>query len=137
MKGKIVMNTFNNIEDENYKVEAQEKWGKTDTYKEYSEKTKDYSKEKWNNILDEMNDIFIEFANYMKNGDKPNSLEVQDLVEKLQVHISENYYLCTNEILLGLGQMYVMDERFKNNINKCAEGTAEFVYEAIKIYCKK
>ena len=44
---------------------------------------------------------------------------------------------CTNEILAGLGQMYVCDERFKNNIDKNGEGTAEFVTEAIKIYCKK
>ena len=37
----------------------------------------------------------------------------------------------------GLGQMYVMDERFKNNIDKNAEGTAEFVSKAIDVYCKK
>lgn len=40
------------------------------------------------------------------------SKEAQDLVKKLQSHITENYYLCTNEILAGLGQMYVADERF-------------------------
>jgi hypothetical protein len=55
----------------------------------------------------------------------------------LQNHISENYYLCTNEILAGLGQMYVADERFKNNIDKRADGTAEFICEAIAAYCSK
>ena len=130
------MKSFNN-EFENYKVEAQERWGKTKEYKEYSQKTKMYSKEKWNNLSEEMNAIFIEFATYMKKGDEPSSLDVQILVKKLQDHISENYYLCTNEILLGLGHMYVMDERFHNNIDKCSNGTAEFVCEAIKIYCKK
>ena len=130
------MKSFNN-EIENYKVEAQEKWGETEEYKEYFQKTKIYSKEKRNSLSEEMNVIFIEFATCMKKGDKPSSLEVQMLVKKLQDHISENYYLCTKEILLGLGNMYVMDERFKNNIDKCSNGTAEFVCEAIKIYCKK
>ena len=130
------MKSFNN-EIENYKVEAQERWGKTKEYKEYLQKTKMYSKEKLNNLSEEMNAIFIEFATCMNKGDKPSSLDVQTLVKKLQDHISENYYLCTNEILLGLGHMYVMDERFRNNIDKSSNGTAEYVCEAIKIYCKK
>ena len=33
--------------------------------------------------------------------------------------------------------MYVMDERFKNNIDKNGEGTAEYVSKAIALYCKK
>jgi hypothetical protein len=73
----------------------------------------------------------------MKNSRTPDSTEVQVLVKALQTHITENYYLCTNEILSGLGQMYVGDERFKNNIDKHADGTAEFVCEAIEAYCGK
>ena len=125
------------MNNENYNVEVQEKWGKTEEYKEYLSKAKMYSKEKWDNLSEEMNAIFIEFATCMNKGDKPNSLDTQNLVKKLQDYISENYYHCTNEILLGLGYMYVMDERFKNNIDKCSNGTAEFVCEAIKIYCEK
>ena len=73
----------------------------------------------------------------LKSGATPDSAEAQNLVKMLQSHISENYYLCTNEILAGLGQMYVADERFKNNIDKHADGTAAFICEAIGIYCKK
>lgn len=61
----------------------------------------------------------------------------QRLVKKLQDYITEYFYHCTDEILAGLGQMYVGDERFKNNIDKCGEDTAKFVSEAIKIYCTK
>jgi hypothetical protein len=78
-----------------------------------------------------------EFAFCMRNGTAPGFAEAQNLVEKLQNHITENYYLCTNEILAGLGQMYVADERFKNNIDQYAEGTAEFISEAIRIFCNK
>ena len=58
---------------------------------------------------------------------------VQNLVKLLQDHITENYYNCTDEILAGLGQMYVADVRFKNNIDKHGDGTAEFIREAIQI----
>ena len=73
----------------------------------------------------------------MDNGENPDSTNAQNLVKMLQNHITENYYLCTNEILAGLGQMYVADERFKNNIDKNANGTAEFICEAIEVYCGK
>ena len=100
----------------------------------FSEKSKEYGKEKYSSLADDMNVIFAEFASCMKNGEKPDSDEVQSLVKKLQSHITENYYTCTNEILSGLGLMYVSDERFKNNINKNGNGVAEFVSEAIKRY---
>ena len=39
--------------------------------------------------------------------------------------------------LAGLGKMYVSDERFKKNIDKYGEGTAEFAAEGIRIYVEK
>ena len=136
VRGENVMTAFDNSEFENYKQEAKEKWGETTAYKEHAQKTKDYSKDKWNNLAVEMNGIFAEFALCMNNGEKPGSDETQSLVKALQSHITENYYHCTNDILAGLGQMYVADERFRNNIDKHALGTAEFVSRAIGVYCK-
>ncbi|MBR3808705.1 MAG: MerR family transcriptional regulator [Clostridia bacterium] len=135
-KGENVMNVFDNSEFENYKQEVKEKWGETDAYKEHKEKTKDYGKEKWNNLSEKMNDIMAEFSVCMKNGEGPDSDNAQSLVKMLQNHITENYYHCSNEILMGLGQMYIADERFKNNIDKNGEGTAEFISKAIEIYCR-
>jgi len=40
----------------------------------------------------------------------------------------------TYDILKGLGKMYVVDERFKRNIDKYGEGTAEFTADAIAVY---
>ena len=131
------MGIFVNNEFENYEALAKEKWGNTEAYKEHSEKTKNYSQNKWNSLSVEMDNIFKKFAIYVKNGTKADSMEVQEIVEMLQKHITENYYICTTEILAALGQMYVRDECFKNNIDKHAEGTAGFVCKAIEIYCNK
>ena len=119
-----------------YKFEAYERWGNTDAYREYEQKTKNYTKEKWTEANDGLMAIFAEFAALKNDGFAANSPEMQSLVVKLQDYITQNYYTCTNEILVGLGQMYVADERFKTNIDKNGNGTAEFVREAIEIYCK-
>ncbi len=131
------MQEFDNSEFEKYKAEAKERWGNTDAYSEYKKKTKDYSQEKYNGLVDEMDNIFAEFAVCMKKGDAPDCEAPQKCVKHLQCHITENYYTCTKEILAGLGQMYVLDERFRDNIDKHTAGTAQFVAKSIEIYCRK
>ena len=122
---------------DNYSVEARERWGNTAAYREHEQKTKNYTKEKWTQANDGLMVIFAEFAACKDGGSSVDSVEAQALVAKLQAHITENYYTCTDEILTGLGKMYVADERFKKNIDKYGEGTAEFVADAIEVYCRK
>ena len=117
-----------------YEREARSRWGDTDAYREHEKKAKNYTKEKWAEINDGLMSIFAEFAECKNAGLAPNAPEVQSLVGKLQDFITKNYYTCTNDILAGLGQMYVADERFKKNIDKYGEGTAEFAAEGIRIY---
>ena len=118
----------------NYKTEARTRWGDTAAYREHEQKTKNYTKEKWAEANDGLMAIFAEFAACKDSGVSADSAEAQALVAKLQAHITANYYTCTDEILAGLGQMYVADERFKKNIDKYGEGTAEFAAEGIRIY---
>ena len=121
----------------NYVLETEERFGDTDAYKEYKQKTADYTKDKWQGVNDGLMSVLAKFGKCMNNGYAAVSDEAQALVKELQAYITENYYTCTKEILAGLGQMYVADERFKNNIDKNGEGTAEFISEAIKLYCDK
>ena len=136
MKGENVMKAFDNTEFEKYKAEAREKWGNTNAYQEHAEKTRGYSKDKWNSLAAGLDAIMGRFAESMKHGDIPDSDAAQDLVKALQRHITEHYYHCTKEILFGLGQMYVADDRFRQNIDKHADGTAAFIRDAITAYCK-
>ena len=117
-----------------YEIESRERWGDTEAYLEHEKKAKNYTKEKWPEINDGLMSIFAEFAECKNAGLAPNAPEVQSLVGKLQDYITQNYYTCTNEILAGLGKMYIADERFKKNIDKYGEGTAEFVADAIGMY---
>ena len=120
----------------NYETEARERYGNTAAYHEHEQKTKNYTQEKWAEANDGLMAIFAEFAACKNRGVSADSAEAQELVAKLQTHITANYYTCTDEILAGLGKMYVADERFKKNIDKYGEGTAEYVSGAIEVYSR-
>lgn len=141
MKGVKIMSfeEFDMSEIENtkkqYAEEAKARWGKTDAYKQSEKRTKNYTKDDWKKISDKSDNIMTSFASFV--GSDPASQKVQTLVSVWKAFITESYYDCTNEILAGLGEMYLADDRFKNNIDKFGEGTAKLMSEAIKIYTIK
>ena len=120
-----------------YEIEAHDRYSNTVPYKEHEHKTQNYTKEKWAEANDGLMAIFAEFAAFKENDASVDSVEVHTLVAKLQAHITANYYTCTDEILAGLGKIYVADQRFKENIDKYGEGTAEFASEAIKLFSRE
>ena len=120
-----------------YETEVRERYGNTAAYKEHEQKTKNYTKEKWAEANDGLMAILAEFAVCKQSGAGVDSNEALAIVAKLQAHITANYYTCTDEIIAGLGKMYIADERFKKNIDKYGEGTAEFAADAIEVYCRK
>ena len=120
-----------------YNAEVCWRWGDTYAYHEHEQKTKSYTKEKWAEAKDGLMAIFAEFAVCKNSGESADSDEAKALVAKLQAHITANYYTCTDEILAGLGKMYVADERFQKNIDKYGDGTAEFASEAIAMFCQE
>ena len=119
-----------------YKKEAEEKWGGTDAWAEYKQKEQTAPKGHMESAAEQMMDIFSRFGR-IKNTD-PADMPAQNLAAQLQKFITDNFYTCTDDIFRSLGEMYVSDERFKNNIDKSGgEGTAVFAAEAIRIYCEK
>ena len=132
-KGVITMkfDAFDSKKEEALKAEAREKWGSTAAYKEYESRgTKDSR-----NAAEKMMRIFAELGE-MKSL-SPSDSSVQAKIGELKQFITDNFYTCTDEILRGLGEMYVSDERFKENIDKHGgSGTAQFASDAIKEYCK-
>ena len=125
------------MKTKDYKTEVCERYGNTSAYSEHEQKTKNYTKEKWTEENDGLMAIFAEFAACKDSGASADSAEAQVLVAKLQSHITANYYTCTDEILADLGKMYIADERFKKNIDKYGDGTAEFASKALTAFCQE
>ncbi len=136
VKGVTTMSfkVFDKSEIEQYKAEAKAKWGNTQAYHDFEQKTAKQSDLKCDEIANRLMTMFAEIGTLRHLP--PSANEVQEKISALQKFITENYYTCTDEILSGLGQMYVGDERFKKNIDKAGgDGTAKFVSQAISLYC--
>lgn len=118
---------------EKYAKEARDKYGNSEAYKESEKRTSKYSKEDWKKISEDGNEIFLELSNVMDRevGDS----KVQEIVEKWRNHISKNFYNCTPEIFSGLAQMYICDERFRENIDRIKPGLTSFLSSAMEHYC--
>ena len=133
--GKIMsFSVFDKKQQEAFSAEAKQRWGSTEAYRESQTKTAGKSEEQ---LRQDGSDLMAFFARlgWLKSDDT-NGDEAQSVVAELQRFITEHYYNCTKQILSGLGQMYVADERFKANIdNAGGEGTAEFAAKAIEFYC--
>ena len=129
--GVIPMNfkPFDATKMDAYAAEVKAKWGKTEAYKEYEKRGKGAD------ASDALMSLFAEAGKLRHLS--PDSPEVQTMVASIQSYITDHYHTCNKQILAGLGQMYVADERFKANIDAAGgEGCAEFVSKAIEIYCK-
>lgn len=129
-------NVFDKSEIEKYEAEVKAKWGNTNAYQEYKQKDAARNGSHYGKLANELMAMFSELGQLRHLT--PNDDEVQEKISALQKFITDNYYVCTNEIFNGLGEMYVCDERFRSNIDKAGgDGTADFVRQAIAVYCSK
>ncbi len=132
---KMDFTVFDTKKMDDYSKRAKEQWGQTSEYQEYEKKTKDMTDTQKKDVSSRFMLIFSEFGKLKEEEVGSDIVQVQ--VKKLQNFISEHYYQCTKEILSGLGKMYASEGEFKTNIdNYGGEGTAQFVSEAIEIYCQ-
>jgi DNA-binding transcriptional MerR regulator len=116
-----------------YAEEAKARWGETEAYRESAWRTANYTDDDFARIQAQSGALFAEFAALV--GTDPSDVRVQALVGRWQKLISESYYFCTDEILAGLGQMYVADERFTKNLDQFGAGTAKLMSDAIAVFC--
>ena len=119
--------------EEEYKKEVDEKYNESNAYNQSKSKTSKYSKNDWETITEEANNIYIKLSKLMDK--EIDDEDVQKLVHEWREHISKYYYDCTIEMFRGLALMYVGDERFTKNIDKFGEGLAQFLSDAMNEYC--
>ena len=114
-----------------YAREAAERWGNTEAFFESREKHKGYTPEQEDRIRAEMEEIFRAFGRCAD----PAAPDTQALVARWQAHITQYHYHCTDSLLACLGEMYVNDPRFRENLDQYGLGTAQLMSDAIRVYC--
>ena len=118
---KLDFAVFDTKKIDEYARQAKEAWGKTPAYREYKEKSAGRTSEKERRLGLDLMGILAGFG---------------QIKESDPAFITQNYYSCTDEILLGLGNMYAGGGEMTENINAAGgSGTAEYAGRAIEAYC--
>lgn len=121
---------------DDYAQQAKTLYGKTDAYREFEEKAKGRTQEQSDAVNGQVMDFFVRLG--ALKGQAPESDAVQAWVKELQTFFTENFYTCTPEILMSLGEMYAGGGAMTENIDAAGgEGTGAFAREAIACYCRK
>ena len=118
-----------------YSAQAETLYGKTDAWQEYQQKSKGRSKGQEQALGEGILELFTKLGAMKEMS--PESSEVQSWVQQLQSYITEHFYNCTPQILMGLGEMYAGGGSMTENIDAAGgKGTGEFAREAIRHYCQ-
>lgn len=127
---------FDRSKLDEYSKQAKKQWGNTPEFKEFAERSKNWSDEE-DKLLADRFMLLLKEAGEIRHTD-PVSSEAQDIVKRIQDFITENMYTCSDKILRGLGKMYSGGGDFTKNIDAYGgEGTGEFLDRAIQIYCDR
>ena len=126
------LSVFGDFDPAEHEAEAEHRWGGTAAYARSKQRTGGYTKQDWEAIQAEVADIYAGFVALQRNGIGPDSPEAAAMVEHHREHITRWFYDCTAEIHAGLGQMYLADQRFADNIDKSGEGLSVYLSAAIE-----
>ena len=125
----------NNFSPHNpYAKEAEEKWGKSDAWKQSQERVKKMTKAQFQQIGQEADDITRAIAALAEAGRSPSDPAVQALVDR-HYHWLRNWYEPSLDMYRGLASMYVDDPGFEANYEKYRPGMAVFIRDAMHAYC--
>ena len=134
-EGTMDFSAFDTKKLEEYAAQAKAQWGETAAWQEYEQKSKGRTKEQTAAISEGMMDIFRAFGAI--RDEDPASEEAQALVSRLQSYITEHFYTCSDQILLGLSKMYGGGGSMTENIDTVGgPGTGEFAQAAVEAHCK-
>ncbi|UPW09696.1 MerR family transcriptional regulator [Gordonia terrae] len=116
---------------EEYAAEAEERWGNTEAWTQSRQRTAQYSKEDWQRIKDETDDLERRLAEAMRRDVTPGSAEANALAEEHRAQIGR-FYDCDHAMQVCLADMYVADPRFTEHYDEHAPGLAVYLREVIR-----
>ena len=123
---------FTDAEIQEMKREVHERYD-PELVKIANQNVRNMSKAQWQAVKNEGEAVTLAIA-ALQDRD-PSDPEVQKLMARHHAHM-ENFYPVSAEIYKGLGQMYVMDERFTAFYEKISPGLAEFMRDAMAYYAE-
>lgn len=115
---------------QDYARQAQAAWGDTDAWQEYAAREKRRQPGDSARAGQQLMEMIGQFGH--SRPASPDSPEAAVFVRQLQQYITDHFYTCTDEVLLGLADAYETHE-FRRNIDRSGgDGTAIFLAQAIR-----
>lgn len=118
-----------------HEPEVVERWGESEAYKTSRARADKRSKEDWEALSQQQVDLVKPLVDLFTAGVPVEDPRVQAVVEANHLFINDQFYDCSLDMFSGLGQMYVMDERFTAFYDNYATGLAVYYNDAIQHYC--
>jgi len=139
LQGESIMSDkdyFEGFDETQYEEEAKQRWGHTSPYAESQKKWSSYSNEQKEAIKFEGGEITMRMVGN-DPGLSPDDPAVQAAVGDYYAYLNKYFYTCEVEFIRNLADMWVQDPRFAINYERIREGGAEFVRQAVHIFCDR
>ncbi|MBV9453488.1 MAG: TipAS antibiotic-recognition domain-containing protein [Rubrobacter sp.] len=121
---------FGDFHPEDYGEEAEQRWGGTKAYRQSQHRVASYTKEDWQQIKYEEEEVHANLAAALAAGSAPDSDEALAAAEAHRQYITCWFYDCSYDIHRGLTDMYLNEERFRAHYDALVPGLALFIREA-------
>jgi DNA-binding transcriptional MerR regulator len=133
----VAAEVFEEFDHTQYKDEVVERWGK-DAYEGGDRWWRSLSAAEKQAFQQAQLDIAAAFGRARKAGLAPDSAEVQKITARHYEWVTGGWQgrRPGAQEFTGLGEMYVADERFGANYDVHAEGTAELIRDAMRVYAE-
>ena len=119
-----------------YSQQAKLLYGKTDAYREYTQKAKNRTPEQENDLGQQVMDFFVRLGQMRPLA--PDSEAALAWARELQSFFTEHFYNCTPQILASLAEGYAGGGSMNENIDKAGgEGTGAFAQQVIDAYLER
>ena len=132
MENTELFEGFSEEKQKEYEEEIRQRYGE-EKLRESQQRWSSYSEEKKRQIMEEGGANYRAMVVAMPFG--PGSLQAQEGVARWHQHL-RYFYEPTTEILLGLADVYNDDPRFAAFFQRIHPDLADFMRQAIKIYCE-
>ena len=122
---------FGDTFDDDYAQDAEQRWGDTDAWEQSRRRAKSYTKEQWQQIKDEQDELNARYVRLLQDGVPAGSTEAMDVAEEGRQQICRWFYDCPRQMHAGIAEMYVADPRFTRTYEDIHEGLAQYVRDAV------
>lgn len=117
--------------EESYAVEAEERWGDTDAWRQSQERTARMTREDWEGVKAEGDRLDADMVAAVRDGVAPTDPRAMDLAERHRRSI-EVFYDCDADFHRNLGALFASDERYRSRYERLHPGLTDWLRGAIE-----